>query len=169
MSRTIAMLARSYDGVIGVDNNIPWHCKEDLQAFKDMTLRANVVVMGRKTWESIPNGLPGRNVCVLSSQEIPGVMTFTSVEEFQDYRNEHGLDFCVIAGGASVYEAFLAAGVVDDVLETVIPMEIGTVENAVRLTPDYAETLHQNYDFLGSSTLPTEKFGNVVIDHYSKG
>ncbi len=165
---TIAMVARSFDNIIGVDNNIPWHCAEDLKAFKAVTLKADAVVMGRKTWESIPNGLPFRNVCVLSSKPIEGVSTFTSVKEFLTHRAKAGWDFCVVAGGASVYDAFIEAHAIDEVLETVIPLEIGNVDNAVRLSSRFRKFLDDEFTFLGASTLLTKAYGNVEINHHSK-
>jgi dihydrofolate reductase len=47
--------ALDIDGIIGLDNNLPWHVPEDLAFFKNMT-QGHVVIMGRKTFESLPNG-----------------------------------------------------------------------------------------------------------------
>ncbi|MBT5343172.1 dihydrofolate reductase, partial [Candidatus Woesearchaeota archaeon] len=49
--------------VIGKDNSLPWHLPEDLKNFKALT-ENNIVIMGRKTWDSIPEKfrpLPNRN------------------------------------------------------------------------------------------------------------
>jgi dihydrofolate reductase len=62
----IAAVARN--GVIGRDNQLPWRLPEDLKRFKALTT-GNVVVMGRKTWESLPESfrpLPGRRNIVVS-------------------------------------------------------------------------------------------------------
>jgi dihydrofolate reductase len=60
------VLARAANGVIGKNNALPWHLPEDLAHFRQLTMGATVL-MGRKTWESLPprfRPLPGRrNPC----------------------------------------------------------------------------------------------------------
>ena len=54
------MLAVADNGVIGKDGGIPWHISDDMKRFKALTM-GNTVVMGRKTWDSLPKKpLPGR-------------------------------------------------------------------------------------------------------------
>ncbi len=63
--------ARAANGVIGKDGVMPWHLPEDLAHFKRTTL-GNPVIMGRKTWESIPTRfrpLPGRTNVVVTRQQ----------------------------------------------------------------------------------------------------
>jgi dihydrofolate reductase len=59
----VAAVARN--GVIGVDGGMPWHLPDDLRRFKELTL-GHVVVMGRKTYESIGHPLPGRATIVVT-------------------------------------------------------------------------------------------------------
>ena len=59
----IAAVARN--GVIGIDNRLPWKLPEDLRHFKATTL-GHPVIMGRKTWESLGRPLPGRMNIVVS-------------------------------------------------------------------------------------------------------
>jgi dihydrofolate reductase len=64
------IFARSRNGVIGKDNAMPWHLPEDLAHFKRTTLGAPVI-MGRKTWDSVPprfRPLPGRRNIVITRQ-----------------------------------------------------------------------------------------------------
>ena len=57
---TVCPIARARNGVIGRNGTLPWRLKTDLIHFKALTL-GKPVIMGRKTWESLPNGkLPGR-------------------------------------------------------------------------------------------------------------
>jgi dihydrofolate reductase len=99
--------AQARDGVIGVDGALPWHLPEDLALFRELTMGATVV-MGRRTWESLPDRfrpLPGRTNVVLTSDRTwsaDGARSARSVEEVID---DHGT-FWVIGGGA-VYAAFL--------------------------------------------------------------
>jgi dihydrofolate reductase len=59
----VAAVARN--GVIGVDGGMPWHLPDDLRRFKELTL-GHVLVMGRKTYESIGHPLPGRATIVVT-------------------------------------------------------------------------------------------------------
>lgn len=64
------IFARAANGVIGVNNTIPWHLPEDMAHFKQQTAGAPVV-MGRKTWDSLPprfRPLPGRRNIVVTRQ-----------------------------------------------------------------------------------------------------
>ncbi|MGE5504679.1 MAG: dihydrofolate reductase [Actinomycetota bacterium] len=61
------IVAVAENGVIGVDNRLPWHIPEDLKWFKRNTL-AKPVIMGRKTWDSIGRPLPNRPNIVLTRQ-----------------------------------------------------------------------------------------------------
>jgi dihydrofolate reductase len=66
MSSTITLVvARAINGVIGRDNRLPWHIPGDLKRFKALTM-GSVMVMGRKTFESLPGVLPGRRHIVLT-------------------------------------------------------------------------------------------------------
>lgn len=59
------VVARAINGVIGRDNQLPWHIPGDLKRFKALTM-GSVMVMGRKTFESLPGLLPGRRHIVLT-------------------------------------------------------------------------------------------------------
>lgn len=71
-ARTIGLIwAQTPDGVIGVDNTIPWRVPEDMALFRQTTA-GHPVVMGRRTWESLPprfRPLPGRRNIVVTRQQ----------------------------------------------------------------------------------------------------
>ena len=68
MSEIILVVAVAENGVIGKDGAIPWHISDDLKRFKALTL-GHTVVMGRKTWDSLPKKpLPGRANVVVTRQ-----------------------------------------------------------------------------------------------------
>lgn len=97
------------NNVIGVDNRLPWHISEDLKRFKELTL-GNVVVMGRRTWESLPlKPLPGRTNIVLSRQSYedlklpPGVIHAESLQAVFSYCRLTGVDEIFVIGGEKVY------------------------------------------------------------------
>jgi dihydrofolate reductase len=80
------IFARARNGVIGKDNTLPWHLPEDLAHFKQTTL-GQPVVMGRKTWESLPpkfRPLPGRTNIVVTRQhdwQAEGAVVAHSMED----------------------------------------------------------------------------------------
>ena len=61
------IVAVSENNVIGRDGDLPWHLSSDLRRFKRVTM-GHVMLMGRKTWESIGRPLPGRTSIVISRQ-----------------------------------------------------------------------------------------------------
>jgi dihydrofolate reductase len=99
--------AQARGGVIGYDGSLPWHLPEDLALFRQLTL-GGTVVMGRRTWESLPERfrpLPGRANVVLTSDPTwaaDGARRAGSVAEVLD----ENASVWVIGGGA-VYAAFL--------------------------------------------------------------
>jgi dihydrofolate reductase len=77
----IAAVARN--GVIGADNRLPWRLPEDLRHFRALTL-GHTVIMGRRTWESLPGPLKERQNIVVSRQvgfAAPGAEVAASLEE----------------------------------------------------------------------------------------
>jgi len=70
------------NGVIGSNGQLPWRLPEDLKHFKRLTL-GHPVIMGRRTWESLPGALPGRDNIVVTRQagyEAPGAAVASSLE-----------------------------------------------------------------------------------------
>ena len=101
-----AIVAMNFDRVIGVKGDLPWHLSEDLKHFKDLTM-GHPVIMGRKTWESLPRRpLPGRrNIVVSRNPEFmaEGAEVFPSVEQAVDACRETPF----IIGGAQIYRTML--------------------------------------------------------------
>src|SRR3954466_1550009 len=91
----------SLNRVIGAGNKIPWHLPEDFKWFKKMT-SGHVIVMGRKTFESIGKPLPNRTTIVLSrnSFSYPDVHTIGSIEELPALVAGREVFIC---GGAQLY------------------------------------------------------------------
>ena len=96
-----AIWAQSLDGVIGDGADMPWHLPEDLKHFKEITF-GHPIIMGRRTWESLPTRpLPGRANHVLSSRQ-PGTWSRGAYvsRDIPDLETD-----AWIIGGAQVYEA----------------------------------------------------------------
>ncbi|MDR7296333.1 dihydrofolate reductase [Pelomonas aquatica] len=101
MSRITLVAAVAKDGAIGRDNALLWRLPEDMARFKALTL-GKPVVMGRKTWDSVPakfRPLPGRRNLVVSrsATELPGAEVFTSLDAALAACHEP--EVCVIGGG----------------------------------------------------------------------
>jgi dihydrofolate reductase len=98
--------ARARNGVIGKDNQMPWHLPEDLAHFKRVTL-GQPVLMGRKTWDSLParfRPLPGRLNIVITRQKdwhSDGAMRAASIEEAMRLCGD--VPNAWIMGGAEIY------------------------------------------------------------------
>jgi dihydrofolate reductase len=103
-----AIAAMSLNRVIGAGNKIPWHLPEDFKWFKKMTT-GQVIVMGRKTYESIGKPLPNRTTIVLSRSQLdsPGVRIVEDLKQLDALESEFGGREIFICGGARVYEQAL--------------------------------------------------------------
>ncbi len=91
---------------LGKNNNLIWHFHEDMLFFKQTTIGATVV-MGRKTFESLPKALPKRRNIVISSNKeyaAQGAEVVNSVEKALELTENERV---FIIGGASIYKAFL--------------------------------------------------------------
>jgi dihydrofolate reductase len=102
------VVALSNNNVIGKDNDLPWNLKTDLKHFKDYTSN-KIIVMGRKTFESIGKPLPNRINYVVSNTigEIAGAKVFNStesaIEEAKHECSRSGQNEIVIIGGGFLF------------------------------------------------------------------
>jgi len=100
------IVARAQNGVIGRDGGLPWHLPADLRRFKALTM-GSVMVMGRKTFESLPGVLPGRRHVVITRDPVwqaEGTEAAHGVDEA--LRLAEGEPVSVI-GGAHIFALFL--------------------------------------------------------------
>ena len=100
------VVARAQNGVIGRDGKLPWHLPADLRRFKALTM-GSAMVMGRKTFDSLPGVLPGRRHIVLTrdrSWSAEGVEVAHDVEEALKLAGGERLS---IIGGAEIFALFL--------------------------------------------------------------
>lgn len=104
-----AIVAKSRNGVIGIDGDLPWRLSSDLQFFKRTTL-GKPCLMGRKTWESLPFPLPGRPNLVLTRNaqyQAKGAEVFTALHDMIgrgfELAGQSGSDEVMLIGGAMLY------------------------------------------------------------------
>ena len=93
----------SLNRVIGAQGKIPWHLPEDLKFFKRTTL-GHVILMGRKTYESLGKPLAGRENWVVSGRPIPGVRTIRDLRQITEPGQGREL---FLIGGAQLYSDLL--------------------------------------------------------------
>ncbi len=102
------IVAVAHHRVIGKDNSLIWHLPNDLKFFKEKTT-GHVIIMGRKTFESLPFLLPNREHWVITTNKgfnaPEGVRVFSSPEAVVEAAKN--LDVAYVIGGAQIYEAFL--------------------------------------------------------------
>lgn len=107
------IVAKSRNGVIGVDGDLPWRLSSDLKFFKRTTL-GKPVLMGRVTWESLPFALPGRPNLVLTrdkTYKAPKAEIFHDMHAMigrgYELAGETGADEVMLIGGAKLYAALM--------------------------------------------------------------
>ncbi|MFT5720411.1 MAG: dihydrofolate reductase [Motiliproteus sp.] len=107
--RLALMVAQAENRVIGIKNTLPWYLPEDLKYFKAVTL-GKVIIMGRKTYESIGRPLPGRTNIVVSrdrNYSVEGVTVMHSLphalEEARRVSGLNGAEEALVIGGAELY------------------------------------------------------------------
>ena len=115
-----AIVAMSLNRVIGAGNQIPWHLPEDFKWFK-ATTTGHVIVMGRKTFDSIGKPLPNRTTIVLSRSAFshPGVTTIRSLDELPAIIAGREVFIC---GGAQIYAQALP--LCSDLFLTLVKREV---------------------------------------------
>jgi len=111
------IVATNEKGLMGIDNQLPWYLPEDLQYFRKMTQNA-ILVMGRKTWESLPRKpLGGNRIHLVITKNPPLFSTMvsefvyfvSSVESLQEKiqeirgKSENLLRKTMVIGGCEIY------------------------------------------------------------------
>jgi dihydrofolate reductase len=107
MSSITLIVARAENGVIGKDGGMPWHISEDLKRFKRLTM-GTVMIMGRKTFLSLPRLLPGRRHIVLTRDRAwraEGAEVAHDVEEALALAGDAPVS---VIGGADIFALFEA-------------------------------------------------------------
>lgn len=115
----IAAIAQN--GVIGLNGSMPWRLKSDLQRFKRITINSPII-MGRKTWESLPAPLKNRSHIILTRDisyetKFDNVVVVNSLQEAQNIAIKEAIKLnkqeIFIIGGAQIYYKFLKEKLVD--------------------------------------------------------
>lgn len=131
------IVATTENGVIGKDGEMPWSMPADLKHFQHITTlgESNVVIMGRKTYDSIGKTLPGRTNYVITRNRNKEETDYIKASVFNTIEDAlahaQGLEYFLklevdvhIIGGANIYEQVMEMGVVDKIHHTLIHTEL---------------------------------------------
>ncbi|MDO5625725.1 MAG: dihydrofolate reductase [Pseudomonadota bacterium] len=136
--------AQARGGVIGQGGTMPWHLPEDLAHFKRTTL-SHPVIMGRKTWDSLPprfRPLPGRDNIVITRQQDWHETGAQHAKNLNDaLQKAQNAERCWIIGGAQIYA--LALPLADELVVTEIDADFKGDAFAPPIGPEWQATSRQ--------------------------
>lgn len=109
---------------IGICNKLPWYSPSDLKNFKDIT-QNGIIIMGRKTFESLPKLLPNRKHIVISRNVLQThtskVSYYNTIERaLNDCRNNAGVERVFIIGGSTIYKEVIDKDLINELYITSI-------------------------------------------------
>ena len=142
---------------LGKNNDLIFRIKDDQRYFKNITIN-HIVVMGRKTFESLPNILKDRkNVVITRSNNIKlpdEVERYSNIEEFMEHYKDYQDEIFVI-GGASIYRQFL------DFCDKIYLTEVHASVDADVYFPNFDKNLYEK-EIIESKENKTLKYDFVV-------
>ena len=138
------IVARATNGVIGHQGRLPWHISADLKRFKRLTT-GTVMIMGRKTFESLPGLLPGRRHIVLTRDQHwrpDGVEIAHTVEEALAQAGDERVS---VIGGAEIFELFAPKAGHLELTEVLAEIDGDTVMADPRTKGEWQETGREEF------------------------
>lgn len=138
------VVARARNGIIGREGRLPWHLPADLKRFKTLTM-GSVMVMGRKTFESLPGILPGRRHVVLTRDpcwRADGAEVAHGIEEALGLAGAGPIS---VIGGADVFGKFLPLACRIEITDILEDVEGDTVMADPRLSGEWRETFSEEH------------------------
>lgn len=132
------VVARAQNGVIGRDGKLPWHIPADLKRFKALTM-GSAMVMGRRTFESLPGRLPGRRHIVLTRDRGwngEGAEVAHDVNEALRLAEPEPVS---VIGGAEIFELFLPLATRIELTEVLADIPGDTMMDDPRASGEWRE------------------------------
>ena len=142
--RITLVVARASNGVIGKDGGLPWHISADLKRFKAITM-GTVLVMGRRTFTSLPRLLPGRRHIVLtrdSDWRADGVEVALSVKQALALAKDEPVS---VIGGADIFSIFLPLADRIELTEVLADVDGDTLIEDPRATGSWREVTREDH------------------------
>jgi len=121
------IVAADLNGAIGVRNKMPWHLPADLANFKKLTL-GKKIIMGRKTFESLPGMLPGREHIVITRNKNYKAKDCVVVNSLREAIYHVGSHEAFIIGGGDIYRQAMDMKVVSKVHLTIVHTELKSAD-----------------------------------------
>ena len=138
------LIARARNGVIGRDGKLPWHISEDLKRFKRLTM-GSAMLMGRRTFDSLPGLLPGRRHIVLTRNlewSAPGAEVVHNVDEAIAAARGEPLS---VIGGADLFALFLPLADRVELTEVLADIEGDTFIDDPRALASWQEVAREEH------------------------
>jgi len=143
-SAVTIVIARARNGVIGRDGGLPWNLSDDLKRFKRLTM-GSAMVMGRRTFDSLPGLLPGRRHIVLTRNAAwtaPGVEVVHNVDEALTASGGERLS---VIGGADLFALFLPIAERIELTEVLADVDGDTFIDDPRDSADWREVSRETH------------------------
>lgn len=144
MAHITLVVARAANGVIGADGAMPWHLPADLRHFKAKTM-GKPMVMGRKTFQSLPGLLPGRRHIVLTRDagwSAPGAEVASDMAGALALAGD--VDEICIVGGGQIYAQFMAIATRIELTE-IAASPAGDTHFPLTIGPEWAEIAREEH------------------------
>ena len=138
------VVARAQNGVIGRDGKLPWHLPADLRRFKALTMHS-VMVMGRKTFESLPGLLPGRRHVVLTRDPAWRTEGAEVARDVEQALRLAGCERISVIGGADIFELFIPIADRIELTEVLLAAEGDTLMRDPRRSREWRETWSEEH------------------------
>lgn len=153
-----AIWAMTKEGVVGQDNTIPWHIKDEFKHFRSTTLNQDVI-MGKNTYLSLPKNFDKRNIFVLSDDpnwkpDNENITVLNSYENLiKDYNNNPDKDLYVM-GGIYVYKQMIP--LCDELIVSIIKHNYS------------GNRVLDNIDFSNFEIYKTDEHEEFIVQYYKK-
>jgi dihydrofolate reductase len=139
------VVARARNGVIGREGRLPWHIPADLKRFKALTM-GSAMIMGRKTFDSLPGLLPGRRHIVLTRDRewsAPGAEVIHDAAKVLALARRERVS---IIGGADIFALFLPMAERIELTEVLANVEGDTILADPRAIANWRETFREEHE-----------------------
>ena len=144
------VVARAINGVIGRDNRLPWHIPGDLKRFKALTM-GSAMVMGRKTFDSLPGLLPGRRHIVLTRDagwQAEGAEVAHDVEGALALAGDEPVS---VIGGAAIFALFEPLADRIELTEVLAEIAGDVTMPDLRSSERWVETTYEDHEAAGAT------------------
>lgn len=153
------VLARAINGVIGKDGTLPWHIPADLRRFKALTM-GSAMIMGRKTFDSLPGVLPGRQHIVLTRDADWWQEGVDAVHSMEDSIAAAGDTPISVIGGAAIFAMFEPIADRIELTEVLAEVEGDVTMPDLRSSEQWAEIASEDHEPSGRT--PAFRYTTLV-------